>query len=132
MTMRRALARGRRRHLALMIDTCEITRSGGAQVWDPVTGSYTTPPPGQVYAGACRVKPWAAGEDTQAAEHQIALRRYWVELPWDAPEQVEVGDVVTVTSSTDAWLVDRPLVVTPIELATARTARWLTVEDQRV
>lgn len=130
MTVRGALRRGREVHESLMLDTCTVTRPSGPPVFDPVTGGYTIPDPTPVYDGPCRLKPWGAGQDAQAGEQQVVLRRYHVALPADTPDVVAVGDVFTLTSSADGWAVGHSLVVVAVEFATARTARWLTVEDQ--
>jgi len=114
-----------------MLDGCEITRGGG-RTWDPETGTYTDLPPTVVHAGLCRVKPGRTGDAAvDAGEQQVVLRRYTVELPHDMAEPVEVGDVFTVTATTDPWLTGVPLTVVAVEFGTSRTARWITVEDQR-
>lgn len=128
MTPESVLAVGRVAHLALMLDMCLVTR-GGEPEWDPETGAYTVPVGTSVYEGRCRMKPLTA-EDVQAGEREVALRGYRVALPVDATAP-EPGDVLTVTASTDPELSGHPLVVTAVELASARTARWLTVEDRR-
>lgn len=129
MTARSVLDAGRAAHQQLMLDQCEIARPV-APVWDPETGTYQQLDPAVIYTGPCRVKPAGVGQETQAGEEQLAVRRYEVALPADASGPVGVGDVLTVTDSTDAWLPQRPLVVDHPEVSTARTARWLTVVDQ--
>lgn len=114
-----------------MLDTCTVTRAGGEPMWDPDTGSYTPPMGGSVYTGPCRIKPREVAQDVQAGEQEVGVRRYDVALPHDTATVVQVGDVLTVTASSDGWLVGRVLAVTGVEIATARTARWLTVEDGR-
>lgn len=130
MSAQSVLNAGRSAHLQLMLDGCEITR-GGERTWDPETGAYTDLPPAVVYTGQCRVKPASVGDDADAGEQLVALRRYTVELPYDAPAPVEVGDVFTTTATSDPWLPGVPLTVVAVELGTSRTARWITVEDQR-
>lgn len=112
-----------------MLDTCEITRQLGEPVFNPDTGRYDTPPPVGVYAGMCRVKPAYAASETQAGEQEIVLRRYTIVLPYGG-DPIAVDDTVTVTTSDDAWLVGRPLIVSAVELATAATARRITARDQ--
>lgn len=127
MTPESVLAAGRAAHAALMLDACLITRSG-VPVWDPAAGTYTTSFT-TVYTGSCRVKRPTV-EDVQAGDREVAQRTYHVALPQDAAP-IAVGDVLTVTASTDEWLQGHPLIVTALELGSARTARWLTVEDRQ-
>lgn len=130
MTVRGVLAQGRTRHESLMLDQCEITRPGGEPVFDPSTGEYTEPPDITIYSGKCRIKPQYAASETQAGEKEVVLRRYELQLPFTASEPVDIDDMARITVSDDTWLVDRPMPVTAVEVATARTARHLTIRDQ--
>lgn len=127
MTALSAVRRGRRQALALMVETCTIKRRTGTSL-DPLTDKYadtfTT-----VYAGQCRVKPASSEHVTESGQVAVATRRYIVSIPADSPAAVARGDVVTVTVSTDATLVGRPLTVLDVTLGELVTARRLTVED---
>jgi Family of unknown function (DUF6093) len=127
------LAAGRVAHLALMVDVCTISRPSTRSSWDPVTGTYVERPATVVYTGPCLVKPGArASGDVNEGAREVTTSRYEVALSSStSAAPVEVGDLLTVTVSTDGWLVDRPLLVLAVGLGSACTARWVSVEDQR-
>lgn len=114
-----------------MVDTCTIVRPSGEPSWDPTTGTYTDPPTTVMYAGPCRVKPVSRDRgNTEQGVREVTTSRYDVALPHDTPYTLVIGDRLTVTASTDGWLIDRPLMVTGVGLGSSRTARWVSVEDQ--
>ncbi len=131
MSVAQVLGAGRRRAELLMLDTGTITRAGAEPVWDPDTGAYQPPARTQIYSGRCRVKPQERPIDVQAGEQEVAVRRYDVALPHGAPAAITFGDVLRMDTSSDTALIGRDLVVVAVETATARTARWLIVEDRR-
>lgn len=127
-----AASSGRAAHRQLMVDACTIARPDAEPSWDPETGQYTELESTPVYAGPCRVKPTARGtREADQGVRDIVVNRYDVALPFDTEAVVEVGDLLTVTASADAWLIGRPMVVSSVGLGTTSTARWLTVDDQR-
>jgi hypothetical protein len=125
---RPVLAAGRAAHAALMTDACTVTR-GGTRTYVPATQSYTvTPGDTVVYTGPCRIKIWR-GQDEQAAEAEVNVQRYYLDLPLTgvAPD-VKRYDKVTITSSLNAALVGRVLVLTNAEAETTDTAYRITCE----
>lgn len=131
MSDRAALAAGRAAHDRLMSDTCTITRPDIEPSWDPVTGTYTEVEPTELYSGLCRVKPVSRTSEADVGARDVLVARYDVALPHGTAVQIDIGDTLTVTASSDTWLIDRPLVVSAVELGSARTARRLTVDDRR-
>lgn len=116
-----ALAAGRAAHLAVMLDTCTVTRAG-AKTFDESTRQYTQGPPTTVYTGRCRVKPWR-GDDEEAAEAEISVYRYQVRFPLTptAPE-IKREDSVTITASTHPAMAGKVLTITDPEVSTTATA----------
>jgi hypothetical protein len=114
---------------SLMVDTCTITRNDGDPVFNTTTGTYTQPTT-TVYTGKCRVKPSVLSGNTtvQAGEERVALWPYSVSVPVSATD-VELDDIVTVTASADASLVDVTLRVRSIARGTFITARRLDCEE---
>ena len=130
MTAETATASGRTAAEGLMTDTCTITRANGEPTYNPSTLTYTTPTPTTVYTGKCRVKPSVLSGNTtvQAGEERVALWPFSISVPFSATD-VELDDIVTVTSSADASLVGRPLRVRSIARGTNVTARRLDCEE---
>lgn len=122
-----ALASGRTAHLAVMLDACTVTRAAGAEVYNPVTKTYTTPM-ATVYTGPCRVRPWR-GNDEQAAETEVSVYRYQVRFPLtpNAPE-IRRYDVVTITASSHPAMVGKVLTVSEPEVGTTATALTVVAE----
>ena len=127
MTLKSALARGQRRALTLMTETCTVSRETRGAL-STATDTYATSF-AAVYAGPCRVKPAAAEQVRTSGEVAVSTRRYTVSVPL-AVATVQRGDVLTVTASADPALVGRPLVVIDFTLGELVTARRLTVEDR--
>lgn len=132
MSVSSILKLGRRRRQALMRSTCRILRPGGDQVWDPATGTYTTPDELVIYEGKCQIKPTfsPAERDADAGDREVVLRSYDVVIPSDASPEVDVADVVVFTESDDEWLIGQRLAVGHVEQADTRTARRVTVWTQ--
>ena len=123
------IARGRARHAQLMLDACTVTRPG-TRTYDPVTQQYTTPSQ-TVYSGPCRIKIWR-GQDEQAAEAEINVQRYYLDLPLgDTAPDVRRRDTVTITASLNAALVGRVLILTNAEAETTDTAFRITCEYEQ-
>lgn len=119
--------RGRARHARLMLDSCTVTRADPGSTYNPVTqkydGTFTT-----VYTGPCRIKIWR-GQDEEAADAEVNVQRYYLDLPLgDVAPDVQRYDKVTVTSSLNAALVGRVLVLTNAEAETTDTAYRITCE----
>jgi hypothetical protein len=124
---RPALAAGRTAHLAVMLDTCTITRAAGAEVYNPVTKTYTKPVT-TVYTGPCRVRPWR-GNDEQAAGTEISVYRYQLRFPLTptAPE-IRRYDTVTITASSHPAMAGKVLTVSDPEVGTTATALTVVAE----
>lgn len=100
------VARGRAAALALMVDSCTITRTATSSTnlqTGAVTGTVTT-----IYAGPCRVQRLPSGGIARPAvvgEAQLYQQPLYVQAPTTAVG-VRVDDVVTITASAlDADLV---------------------------
>lgn len=124
MTIASTVARGRARHLRLMLDTVSIVRPG-TPVFDPATGNNTTSST-QIYNGPMRCVAWRGNEE-HAAEAEVAVIRYRLALPADGSlPPLQRRDVATITASLDPALVGAVLVLTEPEIATTSSAlRWV-------
>lgn len=130
-----ALAAGRAAAKARMRDTVRLY-SQADDTFNRTTG--TTVPGAQttLYTGRARVKPvaQASGEDVQAAEREVRLLEYRVELPWDVslPSGVRVlpGMRIAVTASKDARMVGLVLYVTGAQFGDQATAWRISTEDR--
>lgn len=127
MSVRSAIEAGRAANLQTLIDTCVVTRVVG-KVFDPETDTYSDVLE-TVYTGSCRVKPWMAGYDQQAGEQSVTTKSYDVRFPADSVG-LKVNDTLSLTESFDADLLGRPLTITSVELASARTAKHVVAEDR--
>lgn len=131
MSLDALLAHARARRESYMRSECQILRQVGERTWDPVAGEYTAAPESVVYAGKCHVKPTytPAERDYSTGERELTIQAYEVVLPMSAPE-VDIGDVVLITASDDAWAVGQRFPVAWFENADSRTARHVTVFAQ--
>lgn len=128
MSIDSAVAHFRRRQASLFRSTCDITRAG-EPVFDPVTGTYTTPTTAVASDVACLIRPEGATE-RDAGETQVTLNRFIGKLP--ANTTVEVGDVLTVTGSRhDDGLVGRAMNVMDVQHDDFQIARRLILEENR-
>jgi hypothetical protein len=126
MSLASHVARGRARHALLMLDACTVTRPG-TRTYDPATQQYSETD-ATVYTGPCRIKIWR-GIDVEAAEQEINVQRYYLDLPLSATApDVRRRDTVTITASLNAALVGRVLVLTDAEAETTDTAFRITCE----
>lgn len=125
MTIASHVARGRARHLRLMLDEVSIVRPGSS-AWNESTGIYTPGSTTPIYTGAVRLVAWRGNEE-KAAEAEVAVIRYRLALPADGSlPALARRDVATVTASLDSALVGVVLVLTEPELATTSSAlRWV-------
>ncbi|MGH3627267.1 MAG: DUF6093 family protein [Sciscionella sp.] len=124
MTIASTVARGRARHLLLMLDTVSIVRPG-EPAFNAATGKNdvsSTP----IYTGPMRCVAWR-GNEMAAAEAEVAVIRYRLALPADGSLPVLARrDVATITASLDPALVGAVLVLTEPEIATTSSAlRWV-------
>lgn len=92
----------------ILLDTCTISHQATTYTDGVLTDDAAVP----FYTGKCRVKP-ANEEDLRVADGQFDAYAYTVTVPFDV-DGVKVGDVVTVTASTDGDLSGAVLVVTGV------------------
>lgn len=115
---------------ARMVDACTITRGGGAPVFDPNTGMYTTPAGTTVYTGPCEVQisDGLTARQADAGGTDVTLSRLTVKVPISV-EGIQIDDTVTITASLlDPDLVDQDYRVEAGFAKTFATARRLQVE----
>lgn len=113
-----------------MLETCTITRGGGAPTFDGTTGTYTTPAGTTIYSGPCEVQVsdglTAQSEDAGGAD--VTLTRVTVKVPITATG-IQIDDVVTITASAlDPDLVGQRFTVVAGHAKSFATARRLQVE----
>jgi hypothetical protein len=122
--------RGRAAALALMVDTCTITRTTGTST-NLQTGAVT-PTTSTIYSGVCRVQRLPSGGVARPAtvgEAQVYQQPLYVQVPTSVAG-VLVDDVVTVTASAlDPDLVGRTFWVKELGAKTHATAHRLGVEE---
>jgi hypothetical protein len=121
-------------------DTCTITRSGGEPTLDGDTLDLEPAPAETIYSGACRVRPRGTDEqDTQVGELHETLGDYTATLPALAtddrvtsgdPNDVQIDDYITVTTSTDASMVGRHFQVRHVGRSAFQIDRRLGVQDR--
>jgi hypothetical protein len=109
--------------------TCTITRESTGVMYDDETGTYLPSPPDEIYDGWCRLRGLEPQENVHdVAGDQVTVNDYTVAIDWETVD-VEVDDVVTLTSSLDPRLVGRPMKVLAVGVTDDLVARRLTVRD---
>lgn len=124
-----ALAILRQEAESLMVDACTVSRKTG-QTTNPSTGVVSDTYADPFYSGRCKVQARDVEPTTpEAGDRAYTVLRLTVHLPMSVTG-VEVGDRITVTSSThDPDLVGRNFrVVAPFHKSFA-TARRVPVEE---
>lgn len=123
------LAAGRLAHEDLMVDSCTITRAG-APALNRATSILTPGTPTTLYQGKCLVKPQRVPRNQQAGERLTVIARYEVALPFSSlsADDLNVGDLVTVTASGDSRLVGKVFAVMAVDFGSHSTAWRITVE----
>lgn len=127
------LALGRRAAEAGMIDACIIERMVG--VTTDLDNGQTTDVMADdpVYTGRCRLREITAAmarEATPAPSVHQAMRYRVLQLPVVGSEDIQVGDVVTMTTCVnDPDMVGRTFVVRDQSGSSEQTARRLGVEE---
>jgi len=122
------VAAGRAAHALLCLDTVSVARITRGAL-NASTGVYATTSDA-VYSGPARIKRVMAADSVAGdAERQVA--RIVLELPYGTTgaDDLESGDVVTVSASNDSALVDKTLTVVGPEHGTTTTIRRYTVEE---
>jgi hypothetical protein len=123
------LAAGRNAHNQLLVDTCTISRPG-APTLNRTTSVLTPGTPTVLYSGACRLKPQRVPRNEEAGERLTVVARYEVALPFAslAADDLQTGDMVTITASGDTRLVDQVFAVMAVDFSSTATAWRITVE----
>ena len=130
MTAATVTERGRVAALARMLDACVVTRSTGEPVFDPDTGTYTTPAPTTIYTGPCEVQvsDGLSAQTSEAGGQVITAQRLILKVPMSV-EDVQVDDVATITASLlDPDLVGQTFRVMGTFAKSFSTARRVQVE----
>lgn len=125
MSARSAAVRGQKRAESLMADTCTISRITIERV-----GGIDQPVSTPIYTGKCKVQlqTIAASNAQEVGGAVITQTTRRVDLPMSAPE-VEVNDLVDITTSLDPQLVGKTFRVTSRFGKTFATARRLEVKE---
>ncbi|MFF1547153.1 DUF6093 family protein [Streptomyces sp. NPDC058291] len=129
------LAAGRRAAEDRMRDTVRLYAQA-ADGFDRTTGTTVPGAQTDLYAGKARVKAIAAstGQEAEAAEREIVLREYEVQLPWATPlpegARVLPGMRIEVVSSPDARMSGLVLWVTGAVFSDQTTAWRIRTEDR--
>ena len=111
MTLDTAIARFRAREQELMRSECTVERAADGE-YDPETMTWSNTPD-SVYEGTCQVRPAGlVGGDQNQGDNETRVLEYTIKFIADTA--VEVGDVVTVTSSKDAGMVGRVFRITDV------------------
>lgn len=106
--------------------TCEIREPGTVQTWNPVTEQNDLTPHAPYYAGGCRVNSRTNdARQVVTAEDPETVTRYIVSVPADVATAETVGHLLTMTSSDDAAMTGRTLIVTDVVLGSHRFERDL-------
>ena len=124
-----ALARGRRRAEALMIDTCRIYRTDKETVTDPDTGEVTVVQH-TIYLGKCKIQAQRMQfpEYLEAGEHRFTAAPTEVHLPVSTAD-IKANDIVEIVSSYDPVNVGRKFVVQTDDRKTLQTAVRVIVKE---
>lgn len=123
------LAAGRLAHQQLMVDSCTIARSA-APTLNRSTSVLTPGAPTVLYSGPCRLKPQRVPRNEEAGERLTVVARYEVALPFAslATDDLQTGDMVTITASGDTRLVDQVFAVMAVDFSSTATAWRISVE----
>lgn len=110
--------------------TAAITRGNpdAAPVFDEQTGTYTDPPPIEVYTGPCLIRPAGGQRVAEFGEGPVTLRTYDVTLDGEVSD-VRVGDDVAIADSRDPALDGLSMVVLDVPKSDHLTNRQLMVEE---
>lgn len=122
-------------------DVCVIRRPSSEPTLNETTLDLEPGTSTVVYAGACRVRPRGSLEqDVEIGELHETLGPYVATLPALAtadgvtegdPSDVRVDDFLTVTTASDAGIVDRPFRVVHVSWSAFQIDRRLGLEDRQ-
>lgn len=112
MSITTAITHFRNAERKLMTSTVTVTRNDGEATFNSTTGAYTQPTQ-TIYTGDALVRStmWQ-GSDVQAGEQEVRLRGLRVKFPADT--LILEDDIVTVSDSPDARMIDKTFRVTDV------------------
>ncbi len=111
-------------------DTITITRPANAGDWDPATGLVNQQPPTPIWEGPATINPSSGSSEGDAAGQNIHATKLDVTIRHHTAT-INVGDVVTVTSSDDPHLVDVALRIDSISSGSGQYGQHLLCIDDR-
>jgi hypothetical protein len=121
----------------LFVDACTIERQPTSKL-DSIrevergTGQLIDDPRELIYTGSCSIYPIKSRRDRfdEFGQGLIFTRQYRVTLP-HSEDDVQIRDIVTITSSDDTQLIGREMEVRDVIVSTILGYRSLTVHDFR-
>jgi hypothetical protein len=116
---------------ALMPDLGQLLRGGGTQVLDETTGELTSTVGFPVWSGPCLVEPAQSdGSNPEIGDQQVGIVPFTVTVPL-ALTEIRPGDLFKVTSSRDARLLTRTLVVKAVRASSTEVTREVLAFDNQ-
>jgi hypothetical protein len=119
----------------LLTDRCRVVRRAGG-TFNDTTGNYGPPTDTEFYNGVCRVESLSGQSANRVVvgDEAVVAKGYRVFLPFTETDP-KVEDVVIVTTSEDAQMVGRELVVMEAGAAASplsdMSVRWLVCESHQ-
>jgi len=112
-----------------LTSTCVITRRTGAGTTGP-TGTFTPAAAATIYTGPCRV---VVAQNTSErllvrGDAEETHRRYQVSIRYDA-DDLQVGDLVTITAAVDPHLAGKGLRVIDVRYGSEQWERDLICDE---
>lgn len=127
--IRGTLSRARPALTASMLDECVIRRPSTTGELDDETGLYAMTDGDTVYSGACRLDVSTTASDPVSRDDKAFDEiAYMLLLPWGT-SGVSVGDVVTMTTSSDPGIATHAWRVSRVFTDTFRTHQQYAVEE---
>lgn len=111
-------------------DTITITRPAAAGDWDSSTGLVNQQPPELIWEGPATINPSSGSSGGDAAGQDIHTTKLDVTIRHHTPD-INIGDIVTVTSSDDPHLVDVTLRIDSISSGSGQYGQHLLCIDDR-
>ena len=111
-------------------DTVTITRPATPGAWDPSTGIVNQSPATVIWTGPATINPSANPSGGDAVGQDIHTTRLDVAISHHTPD-IEIGDIVTATVSTDPHLLGVPLRVDSISSGSGQYGQYLRCIDDR-
>ncbi len=110
-------------------DDCVITRASTEPGTTDANGNWTPADPDTIYTNGARAQAMPTADTTVVVgDKLVTLHGYRVGIE-AAADQVLVDDIVTITSSGDPHLANRPLIVRDVHYDTFLVRRLLLCDD---